>query len=162
MTRAPSAIGREARWSAPGEGMSSLRTGAIGDGLIQPGPGVPTVMPGNECACPTRLATTSGSEASGFLTRPRESALWIRKRRRRNDRGRFNIPLPNVASVDPTEARYRCVVITDVCRHRAPPALLSATAKTATCRCRVTGDFRGNRQGQVPSATSRVAAHWRR
>jgi hypothetical protein len=27
--------------------MSSLRTGAIGDGLIQPGPGVPTVMPGS-------------------------------------------------------------------------------------------------------------------
>ena len=66
------------------------------------------------------------------------------------------------ASVDQTEARYRCVVITDVCRHRAPPALLSATAKTATCRCRVAGDFRGNRQEQVPSATSRVAAHWRR
>src|SRR5262249_44183047 len=33
--------------------MSSLRTGAVGDGLIRPGPGVPTVMPGSECACPT-------------------------------------------------------------------------------------------------------------
>src|SRR5262249_38692852 len=38
----------------------------------------------------------------------------------------------------------------------------AATAKTATCRCRVTGDFRGIRQEQVPSATSRVAVHWRR
>ena len=35
--------------------MSSLRTGAIGDGPIRPGPGVPTVMPGGENACPTGL-----------------------------------------------------------------------------------------------------------
>jgi hypothetical protein len=69
---------------------------------------------------------------------------------------------PFDAPVDPTEAGYRCVVIADVCRHRAPPAPLSATAKTATCRSRVTGDFRGIRQEQVPSATSRVAVHWRR
>ena len=52
--------------------MPSIRTGAIGDGLIQPSPGVPTVMPGSECACPTGLATTTGSEESGFLTRRRQ------------------------------------------------------------------------------------------
>jgi hypothetical protein len=61
-----------ARWRAPGGRMSSLRTGAIGDGLIRPGPGVPTVRPGGACACPTGPATTTGSGASGFLTRPRE------------------------------------------------------------------------------------------
>ena len=32
--------------------MSSLGTGAIGDDLIRPGPGVPTVRPGGECARP--------------------------------------------------------------------------------------------------------------
>jgi hypothetical protein len=36
--------------------MPLIRTGATGDGLIRPGPGVPTVMPAGECACPTSLA----------------------------------------------------------------------------------------------------------
>jgi hypothetical protein len=31
--------------------MPLIRTGTIGDGLIRPGPGVPTIMPGSECAC---------------------------------------------------------------------------------------------------------------
>ena len=44
------------------------------DKRLDPAPaaGMPTVMPGGECACPTGPPTTTGSEASGFLTRPRE------------------------------------------------------------------------------------------
>ena len=72
MTRGTECDRQRGPMERAGGRMSSLRTGAIGDGLIQPGPGVPTVMPGSACACPTGPATTTGSEASGFLTRPRE------------------------------------------------------------------------------------------
>ena len=82
-----------------GARMPSIRAGAIGDGLIRHGPGVPTVRPGGENSCPTCPPTTTGTGGIRFPgPSPRGGVLRIGRRRRRNDRGRLDISSPNVAS----------------------------------------------------------------
>ena len=62
--------------------------------LIRPGPGVPTVRPGGEWAPPEQRIGSIRSPGPS----PREGALRIGRRRRRNFRGRLDISSPNVAS----------------------------------------------------------------
>ena len=87
----------------------------------RPGPGVPTVRPDSECACPKGPATTTGSEASGFLARPRErepsgsgdagaemtgaDSTSPRRTLRRSVDQTTRARRPSDASVDPTDAQ---------------------------------------------------------
>jgi hypothetical protein len=80
--------------------MPSIRTGAIGDGLIQHGPRR------SDGQARRRVCLPKGPCHNYRIRRirfpdpsPREGALGIGRRRRRNDRGRFDSSSPRDASV---------------------------------------------------------------